>query len=138
MIIWAIWTARNSLLFQQQFIPFAGVISRAWSLYYDFQRANKNDDLRDSLGTPCRNVPTRWQLPQAGTYKLNVEGAFKTGVGGLGIMVHDSVGDVIVAVSIPLAQLINPQHAEILAVVHAHEFARDLSLSHYVVESDCE
>ena len=41
----------------------------------------------------------------ARTYKINLDGAFKEGKGGVGILVRDFQGNVIAAASIPIENL---------------------------------
>ena len=55
----------------------------------------------------------------------------------MGLVVRDNEGNVIAAASIPCDRLVSPAHAEILAVLFALQFARDLELSQFVLESDC-
>ena len=52
-------------------------------------------------------------------------------------MVRDSEGDIIAAAAIPLLEVSGPEHSEIQAILHAFEFAGELDLAAFVIESDC-
>ena len=68
---------------------------------------------------------------------MNVDRAFNDGKGGIGVIARDCVGDIIAAASIPLHNPTGPEHVEIVAILSAFQFATDLDLRHFVVESDC-
>ncbi|ONI03658.1 hypothetical protein PRUPE_6G272800 [Prunus persica] len=52
---------------------------------------------------------TKWSPPPAGKYKLNVDAAFipETGVGGIGAVVRNDNGEVMAAMALPLARVVN-------------------------------
>ncbi|KAI5318096.1 hypothetical protein L3X38_037804 [Prunus dulcis] len=84
--------------------------------------------------------PTKWSPPPAGKYKLNVDTAFipETGVGGIGAVVRNDKGEVMAAMTLPLASTTSSKHAEIMAFLFGMKFARDAGFSSILIESESQ
>ena len=78
-----------------------------------------------------RPAPIYWHPPQEGMYKANFDAALFDGLGmaGLGIVVRDSMGNIIAALSQKIRSPHSVEMAEALACNHALVFAQELSLS---------
>ena len=82
-------------------------------------------------------VHMKWKPLNTGRFKVNVDGAFKEGKIGIGIIVRDDVGDLIASMAAPANSIYDPKHLETLAVAKGIEFANDLALTSYCIELDC-
>ena len=82
-------------------------------------------------------MPSHWQKPAEGTYKLNVDDTYKEGRGGVSVIVQDHMGDIIAAASVPMQYLVGPDHAKITTILQALSFAYELDLLVFGIESDC-
>lgn len=49
------------------------------------------------LGFPNKQVVQAWQKPAVESYKINIDGSYKDGKEGIGLLVRDHVGDIIAA-----------------------------------------
>ena len=103
----------------------------------EFQQGCNEDEACALIDSSHPVMQMQWQKPSAGTYKINVDGAYKDSRGGIGILVCDQMGDIIAVASIPMQSLTGPEHAEIEAVLKALDFACELDLPRFVLESDC-
>ena len=85
-----------------------------------------------------RIVPTRWQPPPEGLYKANFDAAYfgNWSLAGIGVVVRDSEGEIIAALSQQIHEPHSVDAAEALACSRAVAFARELSLFSVIVEGD--
>ena len=65
--------------------------------------------------------------------KCNVDGAWKDGKGGLGVIVRDSLGNVVLSGVFPELAAVLPLHIELLAILKALEVAAAFNLQHLQV-----
>ena len=80
----------------------------------------------------------RWKPPDPGVYKMNFDGALflEQRCAGLGVVVRDSAGLVIAALSQRVRLPGSVDVVEALAACRAMRFAQELSLHHMVIEGD--
>ena len=80
----------------------------------------------------------RWKPPDPRVYKINFDGALflEQRCAGLGVVVRDSVGLVIAALSQRVRLPGSVDVVEALAACRAMHFAQELSLHHVVIEGD--
>ncbi|KAI5337026.1 hypothetical protein L3X38_016295 [Prunus dulcis] len=83
---------------------------------------------------------SKWSHPPVGKFKLNVDAAYipDTGVGGIGAVIRNEKGEVMVATALPLHTATSPKHAEIMAPQFGLNFAWDAGFSSILVESDSQ
>ncbi|ONI15824.1 hypothetical protein PRUPE_3G063400 [Prunus persica] len=83
---------------------------------------------------------SKWSHPPVGKFKLNVDAAYipDTGVGGIGAVIRNEKGEVMVATALPLHTATSPKHAEIMALQFGLNFAWDAGFSSILVESDSQ
>ncbi|ONI02519.1 hypothetical protein PRUPE_6G203400 [Prunus persica] len=90
MVGWAIWEARNGLLWNNKKSRPEQVSLHASLRLQDFLRVN------NCLGSQSRQgqIKQMWQPPHENSLKINVDGAWKPGTteGGVGVVVKDSTG----------------------------------------------
>ena len=84
---------------------------------------------------PC----VKWSPPAEGGYKANFDAAFfeNSEMAGLGVVIRDSSGNVMGALSQKITKPHSVEHAEALAVRRAVILAKELMLFQVCVEGDC-
>ena len=85
-----------------------------------------------------RPEPVCWVPPSLGQYKVNFDGAVFASLRkvGLGVMIHDSNGKVIAALSNPMVGPLNALETEAKAREVGLRFALDIGIRDVVVECD--
>ena len=80
----------------------------------------------------------RWSPPPPARYKMNLDGAiFKAQKSvGIGVLIHDEQGRVVVALSQKLNAPLGALEVEAKAVEVALQFARDVGISDFIMEVD--
>ncbi|XP_042958240.1 uncharacterized protein LOC122293837 [Carya illinoinensis] len=131
MIAWACWYRRNQWVFEEKQLESAEVINHALCLlmaYKATKHTNHNGIQR----------VTKWQLSPQGTTKLNVDGAIfhADGSAGVGLILRDWEGKVILAVSKKEAAVMEPLEIELIAILRGLQFCIPLGLQALTIETD--
>lgn len=86
-----------------------------------------------------RSDPCRWERPQPGWMKLNVDGSFdsSSSTGGIGAVLRDRLGTIIFSACGFIERCCNPLEAELLACKEGINLALQWTLLPIIVESDC-
>ena len=86
----------------------------------------------------AQSADLRWKLPDSGFFKVNFDGALflDQRCAGLGVVVRDSDGLIIAALSQRGRLLGSVDVVEALAIWRAICFAKELGLHHLVIEGD--
>ena len=87
----------------------------------------------------ARQLLERWKPPEQGCVKVNVDGAFnqETGRAGIGIIMRDSTGMVIICAWKAIFDGMNAEEVEALAWLEGVRLAAEWSQSKAIIESDC-
>ena len=133
MVMWQIWNSRNSWVFNQRKDDPRDACARALKLMEDFLDAMT----RELPGPPPPNRDQQWRKPSRGLNKLNSDAAAKNGKGGLGVVVRDEEGEVLLAAGVRLEEVSSPEEAEACAILFGLQIAFDAGLRNLEVESDC-
>ncbi|KAE8712121.1 hypothetical protein F3Y22_tig00110264pilonHSYRG00352 [Hibiscus syriacus] len=154
-VIWSVWLHRNDLVFNGKKpdvrqIKFAAKVRVVCWLEAKFKGApfTKEDflaDLSRATDTILKKmglVLCSWSPPPVGTFKFNVDGAFKAdeSVGGIGGILRNDAGKLLFSFS-NLIGSVSPLLAEALAIEHTLELTTAstwLNNFKVVIESDCE
>lgn len=54
------------------------------------------------------------------------------------MIIRDHIGDVLASTATRIYSIVNATHTEAMEMWKALELARDIELSHFVLESDCQ
>ena len=131
-IAWAIWTNRNEVRHGWTKKPGEALVK--WSTQYlaEYNCANS------SSVQIQRSQIVRWSPPPPARYKMNLDGAvFKAQkVVGIGVLIRDAQGRVVVALSQKLNAPLGALEVEAKAVEVALQFARDVGISNFIMEGD--
>ena len=80
----------------------------------------------------------RWQVPEAGVIKINVDGAFKeNGDVSIGVVIRNSTGSVLLTAWRVISNAANAEEVELLACREGVLLAAEWSPSPSILESDC-
>ncbi|KAI5313850.1 hypothetical protein L3X38_043026 [Prunus dulcis] len=133
-VCWSLWQNRNKAVIEGRSCAQDVIFNRAHHL------AGEYGSLVEGELKLFVEKPTKWSPPPAGKYKLNVNAAFipETGVGGIGTVVRNDKGEVMVAMAFSLASATSSKHAEIMAFLFGMKFARDAGFSSILIESDSQ
>jgi ribonuclease HI len=121
----------NSLLLIKQF-PAADITKGKMVINLDqgFKKAGPKIDGR-------KKVRKRWEKPNRGEAKLNVDGAFTRDGAGTGMVLRDQAGEIIFAACRSLRQCSSATEAEILAIEEGLQLSLFWTPLKITVESDC-
>ena len=122
----------NSLLLIKQF---PAVDIRKGKMVVNHERGFKKVPTRED---GCQKVRKRWQPPEQGFAKLNVDGAFTTdGHAGAGMVLRDHRGHVIYTACRSLEHCSDATEAELRAFEEGVQLALHWSTLPFTVETDC-
>ncbi|OMO66661.1 hypothetical protein COLO4_30428 [Corchorus olitorius] len=91
-----------------------------------------------TIGVAAR-AGKRWQPPPMGKLKINVDASFCSSKmeAGLGVVVRNHVGEVVVSASKNIDFVSNSLYAEVHAILFRFEIALEYDIHDCILESDC-
>ena len=118
-VMWSIWGNRNQAIFGD-------------STLLDYT------DARLSFLSALPPAPAHWTAPPAGFFKINVDGATDVGGGNscIGVVIRDSSGFPIGALSRVLPSCLPAEITEAYALLHGVLFASEMQVHQALFESD--
>lgn len=136
VIAWQIWSARNDLIFEKNFISSKLCFKKANDMFLDYRKATLQDN---SQGKTSR-ANVRWSPPALDTIKINVDATVnKTDDRvGLGVVARNISGDVILAASRTIWSLISVERAELEAFRWAVDLAKHHRWNKISIEGDAQ
>ncbi|KAM6543366.1 hypothetical protein CsatB_007813 [Cannabis sativa] len=139
MIGWAIWKARNDMLWNGKSCSAVDVVWMARTTLRQWTCAQSKR--LDSISVTSSHTDTRehWSKPTAGQLKINVDGAVfeDTNEVGTGFVARGCDGRVIEAFSTISSVSCRPEIAEVLSVKEALSWIKRNNKSHVILETDC-
>ena len=132
-LLWGLWLKRNAWVFEQKRKPVNEVVARAASIVGEYEVANTTHNrAQNQIG-----VKQKWEPPPSLYYKVNSDAAcFEDGSYGLGGIMRDEVGDVLVATCMVVGGNNDVEIAEALAARHALTTALEAGLNRVILEVD--
>ncbi|XP_048502819.1 uncharacterized protein LOC125498622 [Beta vulgaris subsp. vulgaris] len=121
-------------VFDRRRIEMMEVVNKAVRGAVEFEKANdlERGRLRELTS------PDKWSPPSTGMFKLNSDAAiFKNQQVGLGGIVRDCEGDVLLATCLRIEGSKDAEVAEALSTRHCLQVAVDAGLRNLIVEVDC-
>lgn len=103
MFLWQVWSARNAWVFDKKKVEATILCNRTMNYLGEYEAANMRD--ADSTTRPVER--RTWKAPSQGTYKLNTDASVCDDGVGLGMVVRDWVGDVVMAAAKRIEGLMN-------------------------------
>ncbi|KAF5454504.1 hypothetical protein F2P56_024162 [Juglans regia] len=131
LICWSVWNRRNWKIFEGKEVHVEDLLGRALAMQKGFR------ELRNKPLSVIRKHD-RWKAPPPGTFKLNVDGAFSQdgSVTGIGAVLRDSKGEVLMAAAIRERASLNVYELEGLAILRGLQLCLHLGIYHLSIESD--
>ena len=131
-VMWSIWGNRNQAIFGDSTLPPAIVWDTAKRAHLDYT------DARLSFPSASPPAPAHWTAPPAGFFKINVDGATDVGGGNscIGVVIRDSSGFPIGALSRVLPSCFPAEITEAYALLHGVLFASEMQVHQALFESD--
>lgn len=132
---WCLWQRRNKLRERQPTWPLQEIGRRAKELVVEFFEVHQQTP-NSVQRAPC----VKWSPPAEGGYKANFDAAFfeNSEMAGLGVVIRDSSGNVMGALSQKITKPHSVEHAEALAVRRAVILVKELMLFQVCFEGDCQ
>lgn len=152
LLLWRTWQVRNNITHETEKLSFAksvGFLTKHWTELCSIRQDHRLDDTKgktiisDSLVAGRRERETtrvtQWEKPGDGWCKVNVDGAFEisTRVGGIGVVIRDQTGSVILSAWKYLAHGSDAEEVEALACREGMQLAAEWCPSKVILESDC-
>ncbi|XP_074314873.1 uncharacterized protein LOC141651044 [Silene latifolia] len=132
---WAIWEARNKMIFEGRRVCVSEVLCRVRDLVEEMEESGSHKEGGSAL-EDCR-LEERWTRPEQGSCKVNVDaGLCGQGV-GLGAVCRDAEGGVLWGVAVQQQEEREPQILEAEAILLGLAEARRHGVTKVVLESDC-
>ncbi|XP_056692267.1 uncharacterized protein [Spinacia oleracea] len=126
------WNLRNMWVFETKRVEPTMAYTRTVALLGEYEAANARD--AEPAPTPVSNQ--HWQAPYAGHYKLNTDASVIATKVGLGVLVRDSMGDVLMSAWMRGEEAIPVLQAEAEALRFGLQYAYDAGFRSLEVESD--
>jgi ribonuclease HI len=151
LLLWRAWQVMNDITHENSKFSVEGSVSFLRKYWYELCSIRQHDgkeDLKgkapvlDSLSAGVQGRPAkekgRWEAPQINWVKINVDGAFdeSTGEGGLGVVIRNHQGDVLLTAWKDLQGLRDAEEAEALACREGLKLAADWCAQRAVLETD--
>uniref|UniRef100_A0A803PWA8 Uncharacterized protein n=1 Tax=Cannabis sativa TaxID=3483 RepID=A0A803PWA8_CANSA len=139
MVTWAIWNARNQLLWNQKSTAALDVVLSARSNLYQWQSAQQNrfDPLLSSF--EIGKEVEHWTKPVGNKIKVNVDGAIFEAYNsfGFGFLARDTFGAVLGAAATSNSGSVAPEIVELIGIKEALSWIKTKSWNSVEVETDC-
>ncbi|WOG89983.1 hypothetical protein DCAR_0209224 [Daucus carota subsp. sativus] len=140
MLCWAIWRARNDLIWNQKFSTVNKVVAAAKQNLTQWILAQSRSSHTLLQPQVKGDGGTIWVKPQPNTVKVSVDAAIfedKEEV-GFGLVARDSEGSLIQAKAVSHTELLDPVLAEAMAVKEALSWIDEMQWPATTLESDCQ
>nr|XP_023926910.1 uncharacterized protein LOC112038333 [Quercus suber] len=132
MMIWSIWSQRNQVRLRQPSTSLQQIVQLSKDGYSEFLTCQVPTTVR------AARVKKKWKPPPADLVKINFDGATCSGTNksGLGVVIRDSMGQVLASCSKVVNQAYNSSEVEAMAVGLVLSFAAEIGVKNAVLEGD--
>ncbi|KAF5461926.1 hypothetical protein F2P56_017985 [Juglans regia] len=134
-----IWGRRNAFIFEKVFGSPGKVVRLALLSLEEHQEANNRREAGQEIREGNR-MDRKWKRPMPGLYKLNFDAAvdLKNRRIGIGIVIRDSNGEVMVTVCSRKDHVISPFIAECQALKRSIDLCKELGFGAVMMEGDAK
>ncbi|XP_074374476.1 uncharacterized protein LOC141714880 [Apium graveolens] len=138
-LCWSIWRARNDLIWNQRSWNSMRIVAKAWEYLSQWKSAQGRYQSAPLQPPVQGDGAVYWVKPQHEVVKITVDAAIMEhqGVSGIGLIARDHAGNLILARTRCIVEIMNPTLAEAIAVKEALSWAKELPGANFVIESDC-
>ncbi|XP_056686343.1 uncharacterized protein [Spinacia oleracea] len=134
MFVCQIWNLRNLWTYERRKMDPMLARHRTLQLLGEYEVALER---KQPVSPPVELTPTSWQPPSAATFKLNTDAAVRDNKTGLGMVVRDGVGDVLMSAGLCTDVCCSVLQVEAEAVRFGLKYSLDAGMRSLEVESDC-
>ncbi|KAK2664583.1 hypothetical protein Ddye_003157 [Dipteronia dyeriana] len=135
VVLWRLWYVRNQIVHGKAHNGQEDMVSWCASFLRDFKGANEVTYVNRGV---VAEKWTRWVPPDHNLYKLNCDVALDSIHVGLGMVIRDSLGEVLVTSAQRLVSNVSPQIAKAMAIFKGLQFAMNNGLLPVVIELDAQ
>ncbi|XP_048494757.1 uncharacterized protein LOC125494911 [Beta vulgaris subsp. vulgaris] len=133
-VAWGVWFRRNVWVFENRRVELAGVVDKAVRLTCEYELAM---EVHKPILSGVAAGAKVWEAPAVGSLKINSDAAmFDDGKVGIGGVVRDAEGDVLMATCVVMEGGVEVDIAEGLASRHSLQVALDAGFRCVILESD--
>ncbi|KAL5851498.1 hypothetical protein ACOSQ3_006616 [Xanthoceras sorbifolium] len=134
VILWRTWYCRNSTIFLNKLLPVVDIVPWSIAFLEDFAKAG----LLFPPASVGVRVQPRWEAPSSGWFKINSDAAVDSVRKrvGLGVVIHDWQGRVVVSLSQSYPLLVLVEVTEAIAIRRGLQLVSEIGLSPVGFESD--
>ncbi|VVA37185.1 PREDICTED: reverse mRNAase [Prunus dulcis] len=131
---WGLWSSRNDLLHSGQITSYLSLLAHTRKLVLKYQRAI----VLMSSHVPATNIVRYWSPPNDNFVKINVDGAVNLLIGfrGLGVVIRDSMGDLMLAACKGLHGVFSPKATQLYATIMRLLIASQMGHRSIILEMD--
>ena len=131
---WSIWYQRNKFRLQDNPLPLHNIAGFAKNYLGEFKGLDR------LCPHCCRSILRRWLPPTTGFVKTNYDDAMfrESDNAGIGVVIRDSEGQVLAALSEQLVKTPSVEILELLVARRAVKFTAELGYAQFVCEGDSE
>ncbi|KAF5451398.1 hypothetical protein F2P56_026510 [Juglans regia] len=139
VILYKIWTRRNCFVFKNIFNSPLVLVKSALNDVEVFHESHLRLTY-DAASLPQQITEVEWRPPTDPFYKLNFDAAFDSEkrLMGIGIVVRNSRGEVLVVVSAPKSHICSAFSAKCYALLRSIKLCQELCLYQVVFEGDAK
>ncbi|XP_042939662.1 uncharacterized protein LOC122274720 [Carya illinoinensis] len=131
-----VWLRRNTFLFEKKFGSPSAVVKQAEATLEEFQLAQRGD--QKGKGCPAAGRRVKWKAPGDEVVKVNWDAGvnLKEERTGIGVVVRDDKGEVLVALCSSRGVCCSPVVAELHALWRAMKLCAELNFEKVIFEGD--
>lgn len=139
MLCWAVWNARNELVWQQKGSRVDKVVQSAKNYFVQWRDAQMSNSIALFPSDNVRDGATHWVKPQENIIKVSVDAATFTehGAFGIGLAARNSSGEIVHAQTRRFWGMNQADFAEAIAIKEALSWCKSQGGLQAEIESDC-
>ncbi|WOH01628.1 hypothetical protein DCAR_0521012 [Daucus carota subsp. sativus] len=136
-VLWGVWFARNKRIFENRFMSPATVMAWSAKQILEWQIANKKVSFSPHLSNRQQGDGRKWQVPEQGCLKINVDASVVDGQNsfGIGMVLRNHQGHYITGKKMRFAGSFSVMEAEMTGITEALTWAQNYTNA-VVIESD--
>ncbi|KAG7967769.1 hypothetical protein I3843_08G116200 [Carya illinoinensis] len=133
VVAWGLWNRRNKFIYEDASLTINTAVNNALSLKQEYSKVQVFHGFDKRI-----NHVVYWHAPPIGYLKLNVDGATFSDYfsAGVGIILRDHNGDVVVAASKVEREVSSPEFIEAIALLRGLQLCAQWGVPKIILESD--
>ena len=140
-VLYGIWFARNKKSFEERTLSPAVTMTWSRKQVDDWTEANRKSSTISSHSQAAQTQSTRWNPPNEGSFKINVDAAVKEGYNSftVGMVLRNNLGHFLAGRVKKFAGTVTVMEAEMVGITEALSWLQQISVPNQVIiESDSQ